>query len=127
MTEHAEEVKYHTYFIDIDGTILKYRNFGEYDVIAAEPTPGAVEKLNEIHAAGHMIVLTTARPEDRREITLRELAENKVPYDRLVMGLARGRRHLINDRSPKDPGVDRAIGWNIERDAGLADIAVELV
>ena len=115
--------KYDTYFFDIDGTIFKYREFETYYNTPAVLTPGAFEKLNEINDAGHMIVLTTARPEDLRALTQRELASHGIPYDKLVMGIARGPRHLINDMSPSKPGP-RAVAWNIERDSGLAQIEV---
>ena len=116
--------KFDTYFCDIDGTIFKYRKFETYKSSPAELTPGALEKLTEIKTAGHMVVLTTARPEDLREHTLMELEQNSVPFDRLIMGLARGPRHLINDMDPNKPG-DRAIPWNLNRDEGMSKIDVK--
>ena len=115
--------KYHTYFFDIDGTIFEYRKFETYKSTPAVLTPGALEKLNEIKAAGHMIILTTARPADLYGHTQDELHANGVPYDKLVMGLARGPRHLVNDMSPTEPG-ERAIGWNLIRNEGLSKIEV---
>lgn len=115
--------KFHTYFFDIDGTIFKYRKFETYGDSPAELTPGALEKLREIRDAGHTIILTTARPEELRDFTVVELGISGVPYDQLVMGLARGRRHLVNDMSPSEPG-ERATGWNLVRDEGLEKIEV---
>ena len=115
--------KYNTFFFDIDGTIFRYRKFETYGDTPAILTPGAFNKLNEINDAGHMIVLTTARPEGLRALTQRELGAHRIPYDKLVMGIARGPRHLINDMSPDKPGP-RAIAWNIERDSGLVQIEV---
>jgi ribonucleotide monophosphatase NagD (HAD superfamily) len=115
--------KYQTYFFDIDGTILKYRKFETYKSTLPELTPGALEKLNEVQDAGHMIVLTTARPQNLRDHTVHELENLKVPWDRLVMGLERGPRHLINDMDPNKPGL-RAISYNIVRDEGLRSIDV---
>ena len=65
-----------------------------------------------------MIILTTARPEDMREHTIMELQKNNVPYDRLIMGIERGPRYLINDLSPNEPG-DRAIALNLKRNEGI--------
>jgi hypothetical protein len=113
--------KHHTYFLDIDGTIFKYRKFETYESSPAELTPGTIEKLKEIKKAGHMIVLTTARPESLRAFTKKELLAAGIPYDRLVMGLERGPRHLVNDLSPNEPG-DRAIAHNLERDEGMAKV-----
>ena len=119
--------KYHTYFFDIDGTIFEYRDFETYDKTPPVLTPGALEKLNEIHEAGHMIVLTTARPQYLVHLTKIELKNAGVPYSKLVMGLARGTRHLVNDMSSKEPGVERAIAWNLTRDEGLNKITVAIV
>ena len=119
-------IKYHTYFFDIDGTILKYRQFEKYEDTPPELTPHALEKLIEIRAAGHTIVLTTARPESLRLFTVSELRNLAVPFDQLVMGCSRGKRHLVNDMSPSKPG-NRAISWNLNRDEGLERIEVENV
>ena len=43
---------------------------------------------------------------------------NHIPFHRLIMGIERGPRYLINDMSPKEPG-DRAIAINLERDKGI--------
>ena len=65
-----------------------------------------------------MIILTTARPEDLREHTIKELDDSKVPYDRLLMGIERGPRYLINDMDPNKPGK-RAIAMNLIRNEGI--------
>ena len=74
--------------------------------------------LQQAKDEGHMIILTTARPEEMRDHTIHELYFNNVPYDRLIMGIERGPRYLINDLSPKEPG-DRAIAINLKRDEGI--------
>lgn len=117
--------KFHTYFFDIDGTIFRYRKFETYKNSNPVLTLGASEKLWEIKNAGHTIVLTTARPESLRYLTTSELSSHDIPYDQLVMDLARGPRHLVNDMSPSNPGEIRAISWNIHRDAGLDGIGVK--
>jgi len=65
-----------------------------------------------------MIILTTARPEYLRDHTVVELHENYIPYDRLIMGIERGPRYLINDMDPNNPG-ERAIAINVERNKGI--------
>ena len=109
-----------TFFCDIDGTLIVYRKFGNYHE-PPEATPGAVEKITEWRNEGHMIVLTTARPEEMRYHTVKELAELNIPWDRLVMGIERGPRILINDESPAAPG-SRAIAFSIKRNSGLRNI-----
>lgn len=110
--------KKNTYFVDIDGTIFKYREFVTYESTDAEPIESTVKYLQKAREGGHMIILTTARPEHLRDHTEEELETNQVPYDRIIMGIERGPRYLINDMDPKKPG-DRAIGINLERDKGI--------
>ena len=110
-----------TIFCDIDGTIFEYRKFETFKTTPAIPTPGSVEKMKQWDLDGHMIVLTTARPEWMREHTIKELKKNHVPWHRLIMGIGMGDRILINDLNPRYPG-DRAFAYNVERDAGLITI-----
>tara|TARA_B100000674_G_C37707536_1_gene853588 strand:+ start:536 stop:874 length:339 start_codon:yes stop_codon:yes gene_type:complete len=110
--------KKNTYFVDIDGTILKYRKFETYKSSKAEVIPSTLEYLQRVKEEGHMIILTTARPEELRIHTVMELNTNNVPYDRLVMGIERGPRYLINDMDPKIK-QQRAIALNLIRDEGI--------
>lgn len=110
--------KKETYFVDVDGTIFKYRKFETYKTSAAVVVPSTLEYLQLKKADGHMIVLTTARPDWLYTHTVNELKVNNVPFDRLIMGIERGPRYLINDMDPNKPG-DRAIAINIKRDGGI--------
>ena len=115
--------KKNTIFCDIDGTIFKYRKFETYTTTDAEPITQTIEYLQKQKEDGHMIILTTARPESMLEHTRKELDNNKVPYDRLVLGIERGPRFLINDTDPDSPG-ERAIGINLERDKGIGSAKI---
>ena len=110
--------KKNTYFVDIDGTIFVYRKFETYESSEAQVIKSTKQYLQQVKDEGHMIILTTARPENLRDHTVYELSKNNIPYDRLIMGIERGPRYLINDLSPKEPG-DRAIAINLERDKGI--------
>ena len=110
--------KKNTYFVDIDGTIFVYRKFETYKTSEAQVIKSTKQYLQAVKDGGHMIILTTARPEDMREHTIMELEKNNVPYDRLIMGIERGPRYLINDLSPNEPG-DRAIALNLKRNEGI--------
>ena len=99
--------KNNTYFVDIDGTIFVYRKFETYK-----------ETDVEVIKSTNMIILTTARPEDLRDHTVYELSKNSIPYDRLIMGIERGPRYLINDMDPNNPGK-RAIAINVTRNGGI--------
>jgi len=110
--------KRNTYFVDIDGTIFVYRKFETYKTSEAQVIRKSKAFLQKVRDEGHMIILTTARPEDLREHTEYELAKNNIPYDRLIMGIERGPRYLINDMDPNKPG-ERAIAINVIRDGGI--------
>lgn len=110
--------KKNTYFVDIDGTIFKYRKFETYKNSKVEVIPSTLNYLKFAKDQGHMIVLTTARPENMREHTIYELESNLVPYDKLIMGIERGPRYLINDMDP-NINKERAIAINLKRDAGI--------
>ena len=106
-----------TIFCDIDGTIFKYRQFATYITSTPELLPGSKEKINEWHDIGHVIILTTARPEYLRHHTMKELSEAGIKYHQLVTSCGRGERYLINDKHPEDK--DRALGYNLPTDQGF--------
>jgi len=110
--------KKNTYFVDIDGTIFIYRKFETYETSEAQVIKSTKQYLQQVNDEGHMIVLTTARPEYLREHTKNELIKNGIPYHKLIMQIERGPRYLINDMDPKAPG-DRAIAINVKRDEGI--------
>lgn len=116
--KNMEDEKKNTYFVDIDGTIFKYRKFETYKTIKAKVIIDSKVFLQQKRDQGHMIVLTTARPESLREHTILELSTNNIPYHKLVMGIERGPRYLINDMDPNKPG-NRAIAINVTRDNGI--------
>lgn len=116
VTDTVEKKK--TYFVDIDGTIFKYRKFGTYETEPAQVIESTYKHLKNLEAEGHMIILTTARPESLYDLTLRELNENNIPFNKLIMGIERGNRYVVNDKE-KEEGEDRAIAINVERDQGI--------
>jgi len=83
--------------IDIDGVLCSLRREGETyrDVV---PIPGAVEKLRALRAAGHVVILFTARHMKTcggnagmvvariGAITLEWLARHEVEYDEIYFG-----------------------------------------
>lgn len=107
-----------TIFCDIDGTIFKYREFETYKTSKAEPIFSTIDYLNQQKEQGNMILLTTARPENLRDHTVWELELNSVPYHKLIMGIERGPRYLINDMDPEKK-EERAISINLIRDKGI--------
>lgn len=110
-----------TIFCDIDGTIFKYRKFETYESSQPQTLPNVREQITKWRKDGHMVVLTTARPESLYVHTIKELSNNGIEFDKLVMGIERGPRYVINDMDPNKPGK-RAIEINLERDTGFDKI-----
>jgi hypothetical protein len=111
--------KYPTYFVDIDGTIAKYRKFSDLNVTNPEPIQSVIDKVNSEYDNGAHIVITTARPLDLEQFTKKELEVLGVKYHQIIFGLGRGTRYVINDKDPEYPDVDRAVGINLNRNEGL--------
>ena len=112
-------IKHSTYFVDIDGTLVKYRSFQDIRNTAPEAITSVLDFIKTKYDEGSHIVITTARPEDLRTHTTRELSFLGVKYHQLVMGIGRGTRYVINDKDPQAPEVDRAVGINLKRNEGL--------
>jgi uncharacterized HAD superfamily protein len=116
------EQNYKTIFSDIDGTLIEQVPFEDLNPNVVNVLPGVAEKMNEWYEAGHYIVLTTARPENLREITKQQMETAGIRYHQLVMGIGREERILINNNSSKDPQRDRAFGVPVARDGGFANL-----
>ncbi len=83
--------------IDLDGVICQLREPGQ-SYAELEPVPGAVEKLRELKAAGHYIIICTARHMKTCEgnvgrvlarqgaVTLDWLKRHDVEYDEIHFG-----------------------------------------
>lgn len=110
-----------TIFCDIDGTIFKYRKFETYETSKPEVLPKVRETISKWRKDGHMVILTTARPSSLYTHTILELSNQAIEFDKLIMGIERGPRILINDMDPNKPG-QRATGVNLNRDEGFEGI-----
>ena len=118
-------IKNSTFFVDIDGTLIKYRKFDEIDTAKVEPIQDVINFINDSFDQGCHIVITTARPETYRNYTTSELNDIGLKYHQLVMGLGRGTRILINDKDPNKPLIERAIGINLNRNEGFNQINMD--
>ena len=108
-----------TVFCDIDGTIFKYRKFETYETTKPEVLPNVKETMLGWASEGVYIVLTTARPESLRDLTVKELNKSDIPFDQLVMGIGRRERYLVNDN--EDPEVKRSFAISLTRDTGFTE------
>jgi capsule biosynthesis phosphatase len=83
--------------VDLDGVICQLRRPGE-EYADLQPVPGALEKLRELRAAGHYIIVSTARHMKtcsgnvgqvvarQGAVTLNWLARHEVEYDEIHFG-----------------------------------------
>lgn len=115
-------IKNPTFFVDIDGTIVKYRNFSELATAKLEPIQEVIDYLNHQYDIGAVIIVTTARPENFRAFTEDELSKLDLRFHQLVMGCGRGTRVIFNDKDPENPELDRAVGINFTRDGGFQSV-----
>ena len=110
--------KFRTYIFDVDcilvvnGSRHIQPRWGETPAIT-----GAGEKLRTLKSAGHYILLVTSRPEAYREATLRQMEQEGIIFDQLVMGVNHGPRYVVNDYSSTMP-YPTALAINSARDSG---------
>ena len=111
-----------TIFCDIDGTLVHQGTDIPYKR-EATVLPGVIEKIYEWAQNDYTIILTTGRKESEREKTIKQLDDNGILYDQLIMGIRSGKRVLINDIAKKEER--KAFAINILRNKGLANINLE--
>ena len=103
----------HTWFIDLDGTIIQHNShLTDQD----ELLPGVKEFWNNVPQNDY-IVITTGRPKEYESSTLAFLNLHGLRYDCALFGLPWGERIVVNDVKPG--GLKTAIAWNVDRDQGF--------
>lgn len=115
--------------IDLDGTICPIRRSHEqYEELL--PLPGALEKIRELKASGHYIIIQTARNMATQQgnlgkvmknigkVTLEWLEKHGIPYDEIYFGKPNAEIY-IDDRSL------RFENWESITEARIHEIAKE--
>ena len=120
----SKVIKNPTYFVDIDGTIVKYRKFTELSSTPPEPIQDVIDYLNEQFTNGAVIIVTTARPASYRLLTEHELNVIGLKHNQIIMNCGRGSRIILNDLDPDNLEIPRAVGINLKRDEGLKNIII---
>jgi hypothetical protein len=112
----------HTWFVDIDGTVLLHNG---YKSGVDSLLPGIEDFWASIPVCD-TIVLLSAREERLRAQTLEVFKRFGLRFDLALFDLPVGERILINDAKPR--GLATAIAINLPRDAGLSgfDLKIEL-
>jgi len=111
--------KFSTFFVDLDGTLVTNR--GQFSFPTWEKVTPLEENIcciNSLYDNGAHIIITTARPESFRDMTLTQLKEVGIRYNSLIMGLPHSRRFLINDFASSNP-YPSAVAINLPRDGSL--------
>lgn len=132
----AKKLPPETFFLDIDGTVLKHQGNNSNVLLRAstsvrdivngpgeELLPGVKEKLDEWHSRGCKVFFTTGRPECMREFTEDQLARFGITYTGLIMDAGCGVRVLVNDLKPSHKGKT-AKAVNVERNVGLGGVKI---
>lgn len=104
----------HTWFFDLDGTILKHNGWKTTE----ELLPGVKELWSKI-PKDDVIVIVSARHPSYKESTLKFLDDNGIRYNYAIFDLPLGERILVNDK--KTQGLLTALAWNVDRDAGFKE------
>lgn len=106
--------------IDLDGVICQLRGPGE-NYADLEPVPGAVEKLRQLKAAGHYIIISTARHMKtcagnvgqvvarQGAVTLNWLAQHGIEFDEIHFGKPHAQVY-IDDNAFRFSSWDQVIG-----------------
>ena len=102
-----------TYFCDIDGTIVKTKDFHDDPY---EPIQKNVDALLKEQARGCKLVFVTARKKRYEEYTNKMLTEMGFVNYVLVMETNHSRRVLINDYANSNP-FPSAVALNLKRDS----------
>ncbi len=120
MTELVLSPLSHTWFLDLDGTLVAHN--GHLTEGGDTLLEGALEFLGSI-PSGDLIILVTSRREEYRVATETFLVKSGIRFDHIVFGAPFGERIVVNDRKPS--GLLTAHAINTERDRA-PDVAVRV-
>jgi mannose-6-phosphate isomerase len=113
-----KNIRPHTIFCDIDGTLLKHNNSITEITDSTELLPNTKQSIETWDLLGYNIILTTGRKESLRQKTEEQLSSVGIHYDQLIMGIGGGSRIIINDR--KMNGLENTCySMNVIRNKGL--------
>lgn len=70
--------------VDIDGTLTREK--AGHDYASRTPRKEVINKVNQFHKEGHIIILFSSRWESDREVTRAWMKKHGVKYHALVLG-----------------------------------------
>ena len=105
----------HTWFIDLDGTILKHNGYiNAYKDTLLDGVKDFFKKI----PSKDFIIITTSRDKKNSKKTLNFLKKMNIRFNKIIFDLPYGERILLNDIKPKN-NLKTAISINIKRNSGL--------
>lgn len=106
----------HTWFIDLDGTILKHNG---YITDKKDTLLKGVKSFFKKIPKNDKVIITTSRKSKYLKQTKNFLKKNRIRFDQIIYNLPYGERILINDIKPKNK-LKTSISINLTRDKGLS-------
>jgi hypothetical protein len=134
-TNKTKESTNKTWFIDIDGTIVKHiyddkidaaiEKEGDKSHLLETPIKVSVDFLDSI-PGNDTVILTTARDSKHAPHTIKMLRHYNIRYDRILFDLRAGPRVIINDMKPigtagNSTPMKTAYAINTNRNEGILD------
>jgi hypothetical protein len=110
-----------TLFIDLDGVLVE--NGSEYFGNKWENTQPIIENINAINKDNFYVVITSSRPESMMDVTIKQLNNFGIKYNRIILGLPSCKRVLINDLSD---GNKTTSAYAINTNRNAKDLAEQL-
>ena len=112
----------HTWFIDLDGTILKHNG---YITDKSDKLLKGVKSFFKKIPKQDLIIVTTSRDKKNSKKTINFLKKNKIKFNQIIFNLPYGERILINDIKPKNR-LYTAKSVNLKRNSGLSNYKIIL-
>lgn len=103
-----------TWIFDLDGTLVKHRGYENGKDSLLE---GIKEMFSSIPKED-LIIIVTARTNEQKEMTLKNLKNLNIRYDHIIFDAGPGARILINDEKPS--GYKTAYSLSVKRDCGIS-------
>ena len=111
----------HTWFFDIDGTIVKHNG---YKIDGVDTLLPGVKTFWDCIPQEDTIILVTSRKSADKEMTEGFLQSQGIRFDTVIYDLPYGERIIVNDNKPS--GLNMSIAMSLERDHGLQDQITEI-
>lgn len=105
-----------TWFIDLDGTIVKHNGYKESEEILDGVQEFFINNIQE----DDYVILTTSREKKYIKSAIDLLLKSGIKYNIILSDLPHGERIIINDSKPD--GLKTAYSINVIRNEGLRNI-----